>query len=417
VTVWVSPLPESLPIEPGSEASVEVTVRNDSEIVDEYALQVLGETAAWATVEPGSVRLMPGTSAPARVTFRPPRESTLATGARPIGLKVSSIERPDTSTVVEGALEIGAFDALGLDLFPRTSHGSGGGKHEVSLDNRGNQRLQVQLSASDPDGLLRFRFNPPVLDSDPGTATFARLRVRHRRRFLRGPARMRPFTVFAEREGAEPVSATGTAVQEQLLPTWMLGGLVGLAALALLWAFFLKPQVQDTAKNAANSQVLKVIGPTGTTPTGTNGSGSGSGGSGSGGQNGGGSGSGSGGQNGSGSGTSGGSGTSSKPAGPPFSTRLQVSCGATCTSDFKVPDKKTLAVTDIVLGNPKNAKGTLTVRDNNTVLLVENLDNFRDLDFHFGTPISIPSGHQLVIAAKCAGEPCSGAALFSGTLG
>ena len=93
VTVWVSPLPESLPIEPGTEASIEVTVRNDSEIVDEYALQLLGDTAEWSTVEPDRLRLMPGDSAKARLTFRPPRETTLGHGPRPIGLKVASLER------------------------------------------------------------------------------------------------------------------------------------------------------------------------------------------------------------------------------------------------------------------------------------------------------------------------------------
>src|SRR5262249_24977898 len=162
------------------------------------------------------------------------------------------------------------------------------------------------------------------------------------------------------------------------------------------------PKVEDTAKNAADKQVLKVVAPAAqTTPTNTNGSGSGSGGSnggGSGGQKGGGRGPGGGGQQRGGGGggpggrrgRAGGRGGGDAASKPPFSKRLQVSCGSSCDTDFKVPDKKTLAVTDIVLGNPKNAKGTLTVRDNSTVLLVENLDNFRDLDFHFGTPISVP---------------------------
>src|SRR3954454_14499193 len=276
VSVWVPPLPEALPIEPGAEASVEVTVRNDSEIVDEYALQLLGDAGQWSAVEPERLQLMPGTAAAVRVTFRPPRDASLAPGPRPIGLKVASLERPDTSSVVEGMLDVKPFEALSVDLFPRTSHGSSGGKHEVAIDNRGNNRLQVHLNASDPDNVLRFRFSPPVVDSEPGTASFARLRVRHKRRFLRGPSRLRPFTVFVERgEDEPPLSTNGTAVQEQLFPTWALGALVGLAALALLWGFVLTPEVEDTAKNAADKQALHVLVNAGqTTPTDTNGNGS-----------------------------------------------------------------------------------------------------------------------------------------------
>ena len=70
-----------------------------------------------------------------------------------------------------------------------------------------------------------------------------------------------------------------------------------------------------------------------------------------------------------------------------------------------------------MLGNPNNSKGTLTVRNGGTVLFVENLDNFRDLDFHFDPGIAVPSGQTLSFGVKCAGSPCSAAGLFSGTLG
>jgi hypothetical protein len=426
VTVWLSSLPESLPVEPGAQASCRVTVRNDSNIVDEFALEVLGDAAAWTAVEPQRLSLMPGTTADVTLTFRPPRDSSLTPGPRPVGLKAVSVERPETSTVVEGKLDVQPFGEYSLELIPRTSHGTRSSKHELAFDNSGSRHVHGTITASDPDGTLRFHFSPPAIDAPPGTASFTKVRVRHRKRFMRGPSKSRPFTVVVEPEGEAPVSAAGTAVQDPSVPTWALGALVGIAALALLWFLLVKPQVKSTAKDAANGAVVKVLGPAATSATSTNpsggaaggGSGGGASGSGSGGSSGGSGG----GSTGSGGGTSGsGSGTGSGGASggdlAAFSKRLVVSCTGSCSDDFKVPDGKTLQITDLVLGNPNNTKGTLTIKNGSTILFVENLDNFRDLDFHFATPIIVASKETLSTGVSCGAAKCGGAAFFTGTLG
>src|SRR3954465_676120 len=244
-------------VQPGGEVSVFIQVRNTGEIVDQYVFEVLGEAAQWASIEPAELSLFPDAEGEIKLTFKPPRDAATAAGSIPFGLKVVSKEHPEDSTAAEGVLEVGLFTDSGAELLPRTPRARLAGKHELAFDNRGNARVNASLSAADPDNKLRFRFSPPALVSQPGTATFAKGAVRPKRKFLWGKPRPFPFKVFIEPEGEPPIAVDGTMFQEQLIPK-MTGLLVGLAGLLiLLWAFVLRPQIQDTAKTAANKETAK----------------------------------------------------------------------------------------------------------------------------------------------------------------
>ena len=84
-----------------------------------------------------------------------------------------------------------------------------------------------------------------------------------------------------------------------------------------------------------------------------------------------------------------------------FSTRL-AQPGFT---SYKVPAATTLYVTDIVFQDPESSpgasKGTVTLQRDGISLLVENLDNFRDLDYHFVTPLTLNAGQTLSMVLNC----------------
>src|SRR3954463_4744903 len=244
--------PTPLHVEPGSEVSVFVQVRNTGEIVDQYTFEVLGEAAQWARLDPPELSLFPGAEGEIKVSFKPPREATTQSGEIPFGLKVVSKEDPEDSVVEEGLLEVGTYADLGAELLPRTSRGRLAGKHELAFDNRGNRRINAQLTAADPDNKLRFRFSPPALVSPPGTAVFAKVAVRPKRKFLWGRPKTYPFKVFIESEGETPIAVDGTIFQEQLIPKWSTALVAVAGILILLWAFLLRPSIEDTATNAAD---------------------------------------------------------------------------------------------------------------------------------------------------------------------
>jgi hypothetical protein len=405
---------DKVAVDPGGEAGCEVRVRNTGTIVDEYTLEVLGDTAGWTLVEPPSLSLFPGDEAVANLRFRPPRDSSVATGEMPFGLRVASKEDPTGSAVEEGTVEVGPFTDTFAELIPRTSRGRRRARHDLAVDNRGNARVNATLSAVDPDGLLRFELSPPALVAEPGSASFATVSVRPVKRFLRGPTRTIPFQVSASAEGAPPLVAEGSMLQEALIPRWLPKALMGFAALLLLagiaWLTLLRPTIKSAAKDAgekagkeagaaagqtagaeAAQKALAASGgggqPTTTVPgepattvpgTGTPGTAQG------------------------------------VRSGPAIDGRL-VTGGRT---SYQVPEGKTLQVTDIVLQNPASNTGTLQVQRSGTALLIVALDNFRDLDYHFVAPLLFKAGERLELNATCRtpNPPCTPGFYWAGFL-
>ena len=390
-----------LSVQPGAAAVVDCAVTNVGQVVDEFHVQVLGDAARWAEVTP-PLRLMPGQEGVARITFRPPRAAATAAQAIVFGVQVSSVEDPSGTVVEEALLNVRAFADTSAELVPTTSHGRRHARHEIAVDNRGNQRLLAQLAPTDPAGALRFRVRPATTVVGPGAAGFAALRVSPRKRFWRGPARTHPFEVAVRLQNEEaPIVLRGSMVQDALLPRWLpaaaLAALAGLAVLAVVWLGLLRPAIQSAAKQAVQQplqeqaaaaregqkaldqvrqqqqsqgdQLARVAGQPPPSPT-----------------------------------------PGGSPLGDPTDGRL--SGNAT----FTVPDKSTLSITDLVIENPNDDSGTLRVQRNGKDLLVLKLDNFRDLDYHFVTPITLKAGEklQLVCQAATGTTTCGGSVYYTG---
>ena len=399
----------ALQTEPGDEVSCTVTVRNAGRIVDEFTFEILGEPAAWATVEPPNLRLLPDTEGQARITFRPPRSHEAAAGAVPFGVKVNSREDPEGSTVEEGTLSVGAFRDLTAELLPRTSRGRRGARHELAVDNRGNHRVNTEVVAYDDDEQLEFDVDDPGLVAEPGTAVFTTVRAKPRKSYWRGANKTHPFHVQLQ-VAEEPVaSVDGTMLQQPLLPSWTgkaLLALLGLLlALLLLWFLVFKPTIESAAQEAVEeplavqgaavdqladsvNDINEQLGNEPVElPT-----------------------------------------EVESPAAAteefPRNVRLTAAAGAgsSDTDTFELGPNETYELADIVLQNPSGNVGRLQVLRGSDVLFVVALENFRDLDYHFVSPIVFGPGQTLVLEVQCRevtadGESqCAVASTFSGTL-
>src|SRR5215472_4070110 len=192
-----------LSVRPGSEVVVDCSIANTGQVVDEFHVQVLGDASRWAEVS-DPIRLMPGQEGIVRVVFRPPRAAMTAAQAVVFGVQVSSTQDPAGTVVEEALLNVQAYSDTSAELVPGTSHGRRHGRHELAIDNRGNQRLSAQLAAADLADALRFKFSPETMPVAPGGAAFARLRVSPRKRFWRGPTRTHSFDVTVRSGGQEP---------------------------------------------------------------------------------------------------------------------------------------------------------------------------------------------------------------------
>ena len=399
---------KALEVVPGSVASCTVTVKNTGTVVDQFTIDVLGDPGAFASAEPPSLSLFPGAEGTAVVSFAPPRQASTPAGALPFGIRARSQEDPAGSAVEEGVVTVGTFSDTFAELVPRSSRGSRGATHELAVDNRGNARLNASITAADPDQLLGFDVQPPGLMVDPGTAGFAKIRVRPAQRFWRGQPKTRPFKVAVAGDDARPIVLDGTMLQEAILPRWLVPAILALLGLlilaAVLWATVLQPAIKSAATQA--------LADAGFTPIPSLAAGSGA--------------------------SPAGGGVSPSPAaslapgaspspshspGPPTPTPGPIGNGVPqdgrlAADGSNPPSAKfsaTFYMTDLVFANPNGRAGTLQLLRDGFVLITLRLENFRDLDFHYVTPIVIQKGQTLSFSASCTSSgACDPSVYYSG---
>lgn len=395
--------PRTVPVTPGGQAIALVRIRNSGTVVDQVSLEILGDAHGWSAVDPPTLSLFPGAEGSATITFSPPRSPRVGAGTLPFGLRVDSKEDPAGSVVDEGALDIAPFTDVSAEIVPRSSRGSLGATHDVAVDNRGNVALNATLNALDADRLLTFDVRPPALLADPGVATFAKVRVKPRKTFWLGAPVTRPFKVEVAVPDAPPVTLDGSLLQGPILPRWTLRALALALVLAVVafvaWQALVRPAIESTAR----AQAEEVLAAAGISPPPSGGPGGGSGGSPS---------------PSSSDGasvppdSSGSPGPSTAPSAPPVPGGSTPSDGRLVAgaAPLAPPSGKTLYLTDLVFSNADDdAVGEIRMERSGEALLVLQLKNFRDLDFHFVTPIVVASGEELTLVCPTG---CDGAALY-----
>jgi hypothetical protein len=461
----------SLAVDAGGEATLDVQIKNNGAIVDEFRVEILGPLAPWATVEPASISLFPEASGTVKVRFRPPRAPTTTAGNSPFGVMVHSTEDPARSAVEEGALQVAPYLEPSAELIPRTSRGSRSGSHELAIDNRGNVAFDADIVGEDPDRLVAFEFEPPAVSVEPGTAGFAKVRVKPAQSFWRGPSKTRSFQVQVKprAESQAPLLVAGTMLQESILPPWFLRAVITaltlLVAAILLWILVLQPQIKSSAEQVLTDFGISPVpsrapsaspsaGPS-VAPSPSSAASSAA-------------------ASPAGGGSSAPASPSESTAAPSPSTAPPSPSSAPPSSSgpgaptpvptvVPTPTKKTAAptvtpiiitappvtaapskavqqfpvsvrldtkagqyqaatntqlfVTDLVFSNPSGASGSVVLQVNGKTILSLKLDNFRDLDFHFVTPIVVGPGQTMRFVASCSGGgTCDAALLFSGYL-
>ena len=387
-------------VQPGSEATAEIRVRNSGTVVDQFTLEVLGDAAAWAIVEPAVIPLFPGAEAVAKIRFKPPKSPSVPARAIPFAARIKSREDAKASMVEEGVVEVEPFNDTFAELIPRTAKGSSHARAQLALDNRGNVRINARLTAADPDRKLNFAISPQALIAEPGTASFAAIRLTPRQRFLTGPPKSSPYKVLVHQDGLPTISVDGSMLQEGLLPGWLIPAAIGVLALvlvgAILWFTVLRPTIasistQAVAPGVQAAQSAAIKAQAAAVSAGAKAP------------------------------TTGGAGlaTGANPfGGDPWADRLVGSNAIT------VPADGGLSVTDLVFENPSGRTGSLQLlrynaaKNQTQTLLTLRLENFRDLDFHFVTPLVFKPSDKLQLA--CSSDPvadgssCDASVYYSG---
>lgn len=449
--------------EPGVATDVPLQILNSGSTVEEYRFEVVGACSAWSTVEPATLSLYPGASGTVALRLSPPRDPSVPAGETPFGVRVLPTSEPGEAVVPEGRVTVAPFTEVTSELVPRGSTGARRGRHQLAVDNRGNAPVTVQLSARTGSERARVDFAAKELVIPPGHADFGKLRVRSAKRIWRGTPVTHQFQAFVapqstqltdsqqvgEEDGRqdevsssppfEPLVLDGSYEQQAILPRWLpraviLAAVVVLAAVGL-WYGLLRPAVKSTAREAVTPEVVasaaqRTPSPDAGAANGGNGAANGGstdgadgGAAGEGQQSSSGAGSGSGASSGSDAGSVAGTGT---PTSARVEVRDAVGGGTSRGSAYQVPAGSTFELTDIVVQNPQGDAGTLVVSSQDAPVLRLALENFRDSDYHFVTPILVPAGGEITMTVDCrrVGRPvqaptpsgCAESLLLGGTL-
>jgi hypothetical protein len=388
---------------PGEEATITLTVRNDSDIVEAYEFEVLGECAPWTTVEPARLSLYPGTNENVTVLLRPPRSPDVPAGEKPLGVRVLPVERPATGTVSESTVVVAPFSVTDPELIPKRRRGWRSARYSVTLKNLGNTPVTASLSAADTEQQLRFSQPEQVPEIEPGETEPTRLRARARKLIWFGKPVTRTFRVDLDPVPVQPVdpdvperhNLDGEFVQLPLLPRWLLALLAALLALVLLWFMLVRPAITSAATQAADDKAQQIAQAASASrqPAG-------------------------GGDQQPSSQPPAGGGDTSAAAPPPSGTGLQssatiqvrVNAGGSGTSSYVVPAGKIFRITDILLANPQGDEGLLTIVFGPQTITRIALETFRNQDYHWVTPIDVPAAGTVDATVTCAkpGTPASG---------
>lgn len=401
-------------VSPGGEATTTLTVRNDSDIVEAYTLEVVGDCAAWSTVEPARVSLYPGTSETVTVRLAPPRSPEIRAGEIPMGIRVLPAEHPELVVVPETTVTVEAFHELRTELEPRRRRGWLGARYRIAVRNQGNAATGVAFTGEQAGEELRFGFTPSRPRLEPGESAEVRLRVRTRKLIWFGKPVSWPFEIgvseaaddAAADEQARRESLQGEFIQLSVLPKWLLAVIAVVLALLLAWFALVRPAVQSTAKQAADTAAEHNAAVAAKQQGGQSGPAADGSGQEAGGKGGGQAGDGGGTGTGDGRGTTGTVNTQQSSA----TIDVQTGSGGKKVGTYKIPAGKVFGVTDIVVANFQGDEGVLTITFGDRKITTIALETFRNQDYHWVTPIKISENDTVTAAVTCSkpGTPATG---------
>lgn len=404
--------PGSVTVDPGRTARCRLFVRNTGQVVDQFALSIVGDMADWATLRPDQVNLLPNEETVVELLVAPPMTHEVLAGDHPFAIRIASREDVHGSVVYEGVATVTEFVRLAAEIVPHSSRGRWRGRHTLAVDNLGNFPLEVEAKPVDRDALLNFGVRPRTPLTGPGTATMIRIRPRPVKTFWRGSIRNIPFRVDIVPATGKSLSVEAALNQKPLLPRgfFMLAGLLLMLTfiLVMLLTTLLQKQPVLTAgpgpagpPASAASASSPGNGPPRASHPGSDSPGNGAPGSGAGqppGQ----------------TGATGGSGGGSA-AFTIFAYAYPGLPGTPQLFSYVIPNGETIRLVSVRLTDSKQDYGSLRILLNGATLASFDLAQVRDLRYVFpGEPVARP-GQQVTLAVSCAdpGSVCALTGAFS----
>lgn len=207
----------------GQPSLLQVTVLNQSNLVDHFNIQVNGIPQEWYKVQSGDLRLMPGDRGMGNIAFNVPRNSSSTAGPHNVELQVNAVKQNLHPTVIALTLIVQPFYEYEFKLEPTLVKRR---RTMLTITNKGNDTTTFNLSATDPAHDLDFEMGPPQVTLYPGETLPIPMIVKAKQRPLLGSPQQKPFEVAVtsgkvDRPYQQPPKQ-GQLVVNPRIPRWIL---------------------------------------------------------------------------------------------------------------------------------------------------------------------------------------------------
>ncbi len=232
-----------LEVVPGESVEATATIRNQSQVVDQFDIRIEGLDPAWWTLSTSSVSLFPGDQGEAKLTIHPPKEAEVRAGSYSFQVRAVSQANPEEMTEEEAYLILRGFMVWDVEMSPTNVVG-GSGTYRITASNSGNTDITLTFEGKDPEEALDYTFSHDKVTVPAGESALITLKVRPRKGEKN---KLYSFQVLVRPAGAKVSSKEVKAINGKLeykrgrrLWKWILLGLAIAAVIFLVWKFILQ---------------------------------------------------------------------------------------------------------------------------------------------------------------------------------
>jgi uncharacterized membrane protein len=240
-----------LEVAPGESVEATVTIRNQSQVVDQFDIRIQGLDPTWWTLSTPSVSLFPGDQGEAKLTIHPPKEADAKAGSYSFQVRAVSQANPEEMTEEEAYLILRGFLVWDVEMSPTKVVGESG-TYRLTASNSGNTDITLILEGKDPEESLNYTFSRDKVTVPAGESVLITLKVRPKKG---EKGELYSFQVLFRPAEAKVPSKEVKTINGQLeyqrrrshAWKWILLVLAILAAAFAIWKFILQVPVIDFA--------------------------------------------------------------------------------------------------------------------------------------------------------------------------